>query len=129
MNLGLRYDLQSAPSQDLGQNSYFDTALGKWVVSTYKNGQINLTTQQVAQSAYNEFQNYIVTASQAGLPNNLQTESKKNFAPRVGMAFRPFDNDKTVIRAAYGIFYLLQRGNPAVSNGIVNIPFIQDQFS
>lgn len=129
VNVGLRYDLQSAPSQDLGQNSIFDQALGKWVVSTYKNGQINLTTQQVAQSAYNEFAGDIVTTKQAGFNNNIQTESKKNLAPRVGFAYRPFNNDKTVIRAAYGIFYLLQRGNPAVSNGIVNIPFIQDQFS
>ena len=129
LNLGLRYDLQNAPSQDLGQNSLFDQALGKWVVSTYKNGQINLTTQQVAQSAYDEFAPYIITTKQAGFDNNIQTESKKNFAPRVGFAYRPFNNDKTVIRSAYGIFYLLQRGNPAVSNGIVNIPFIQDQFS
>ena len=128
VNLGLRYDLQNAPSQDLGQNSYFDTTLGKWVVSTYKNGQINLTTQQVAQSAYNAYSSYIITAKQAGIDNNLQTESKKNFAPRIGLAYRPFGNDSTAIRAGYGIFYLLQRGNPAVSNGIVNLPFIVDQF-
>ncbi len=128
VNLGLRYDLQNAPSQDLGQNSYFDVSRGKWVVSTYKNGQINLTTQQVAQTAYDTFKSYIITTKEAGIDNNIQTESKKSFAPRIGLAYRPFGNDSTVVRAGYGIFYLLQRGNPAVSNGIVNVPFIVDQF-
>jgi hypothetical protein len=126
LNLGLRYDLALAPVQDLAQNSYFDITTGKFIVSTYKNGLPNLSTQQVAQTAYDQYSSDIVTPKQAGISNNLQTISKKDFAPRIGFAYRPFDNDTTVIRGAYGVFYTLMPGNPTVSQAIINVPFIED---
>ncbi len=127
LNLGLRYDLASPDTQDLGQNSVFDINRGQWIVSTYKNGQINLATQQVAQDAYDAYGADMITAKQAGLDNNLQTMSKKTFSPRVGFAFRPFSDDKTVVRAGYGVFFTLSPGNPTVSQSIINLPFIVDE--
>jgi Carboxypeptidase regulatory-like domain len=127
LNLGLRWDLASADKQDFAQNSIFDISSGRWIVSTYKNDQINLVTQQVAQDAYNAYSQYIVTAKQANLSNNLQTMSKKTFSPRIGFAFRPFNNDRTVVRAGYGVFFTLSPGNPTVSQSIINLPFIVDE--
>lgn len=128
VNVGLRYELNEAIEQDLAQNSYFDLNRGKWIVSTLPNGNINLTTQQVSSLAYSIWKDSIITAKEAGLDNNLQTPSRKQFAPRIGFAYRPFADGKTVVRAGYGIFYLLGRGNQSVSNGIVNLPFILDEF-
>jgi len=39
-----------------------------------------------------------------GLEKGIQTD-KNNFQPRIGMAFDPWNDGKTVIRASYGIFF------------------------
>ena len=45
----------------------------------------------------------ILTAAQAGIPVGLRNSSKTDFAPRIGFAWRIFDN-KTVLRGGYGRF-------------------------
>ena len=46
----------------------------------------------------------ILTAAQAGIPESLRYSQKTDFAPRIGFAWRPFANEKTVIRGGYGVF-------------------------
>ena len=45
-----------------------------------------------------------------------------NFAPRIGFAFDPFGNGRTSVRAGYGIFYSVIRGQ-ALNNLSSNEPF------
>jgi hypothetical protein len=40
-----------------------------------------------------------------GKPGPLNDPSQRQFAPRVGLAWRPFGGVNTVVRAGYGIFY------------------------
>ena len=126
VNVGLRYELNMQPTAMLGQSARFNFESGKWEVSTFK-GQINTVSQQVAQFAFPRFQSLIVKATDVGLPNKLLYNRYNDFAPRLGLAWRPFGDNKTVLRAGAGLFYLLTSGNNAVSAPIINVPFIVDE--
>ena len=52
----------------------------------------------------------VVSNTQAGLPAGLRTAPKTRFEPRFGFAYRPFDNDRTVVRGGAGYFNITTSG-------------------
>ena len=61
----------------------------------------------------------IETASQAGLPQGLRDWNWRDFDPRVSIAYRPFNNNKTVIRAGFGIYTMTTLGPMSFNSGII----------
>ena len=66
----------------------------------------------------------INVAGQTGQATHVFNNDENNFGPRLGIAYQPYGSDKTVIHAAYGIFY----NSPAIGNGAdlslgLNVPF------
>jgi hypothetical protein len=114
LDLGIRYELHPVAINTDGYNSIFDVATGKIVVP---NGSLSKVSALLPQ-------NYVgvETASQAGLPNSLLFTDRNNFAPRIGVAWRPFGNN-TVFRAGFGIFYDIV---PETSSSN-SIPYVIDQ--
>ncbi|HEY1947342.1 MAG TPA: TonB-dependent receptor [Bryobacteraceae bacterium] len=67
----------------------------------------------------------IERASQLGLGNGLRAFYKKNFQPRIGIAYRPFNNNKTVFRAGFGIFTMTSLGQLSFNTTNINQGIVQ----
>jgi hypothetical protein len=66
----------------------------------------------------------ILTAAQAGLPQTLRYTYRNDFGPRIGFAWRPDHNDKTVIRGGWGRFIESPLGFSLVSGWAVHASFV-----
>jgi hypothetical protein len=114
LNMGLRYEYSPWLEGYKGQVGTFDPTQSKPIIIAGRSATPDLTAQPAAQQAYNIFGQYIQTSSTAHLPYNITYTDKRQFAPRVGLAFSA--DSKTVIRSGFGIFY-----EPEGTSGRVNL--------
>ena len=96
LDIGVRYELHPSATNMDGYNSAFDIKTGKIVIP---DGSMSKVSTLLPLSYVG-----IETASSIGLPNSLIFTDKNNFAPRLGVAWRPW-GENTVFRAGFGIFY------------------------
>jgi hypothetical protein len=100
VNLGLRYEIP--PNYHSIDNSGWNVSFANggsldWVSKNFVNS-VEQTAAAQGLTVYAPFLNCCV-------PNTLVPIDKKDFAPRLGIAWRPFNTDRFVVRAGYGIFY------------------------
>ena len=121
LNLGLRYmSMQTLPSEENGQLSNFVPSLGQIVYSNASS--VPNISALLAQAGLT---NYYVPASAVGYPSALIHTNNNRFSPRIGFALRPFHDDRTVIRAGYGIFYTGIRLSVIRTNLTGQFPFAE----
>lgn len=91
INAGLRYDFNQKPFEDMNRVDWLDPNIA--------GGGLYVANQSLITSGIGSTL-YAYGGQRFPGPKQLLT-----FAPRLGFAFRPSNNDKTVVRAGYGIFY------------------------
>ena len=96
LNAGLRWEYFGRFTEKYSRDANFILSLGE--VAVPSGGRQYFLPQFVGNPL-------IATASSVGLNASLLHPDLNNFAPRFGLAYQPFDSGKTVIRAAYGVFY------------------------
>jgi Carboxypeptidase regulatory-like domain/TonB dependent receptor len=128
LSYGLRWQILPGFREDGGNLANFDPRTNSIVVP---DALANYLAQQNIQGSNLAFQqsfnacnlmvttlpctNY-VTASADGLPQSLRQTYKGNFQPRVSVAYRPFNDTKTVVRAGFGIYTMTNLGPLSFNN-------------
>jgi hypothetical protein len=128
LSYGLRWQILPGFQEDGGNLANFDQNTNSIVVP---NNLAAYLTQQGIQSSNVAFQESFnacnlnittlpctkyVTASQDGLPQSLRHTYMGNFQPRVSVAYRPFNDTKTVLRAGFGIYTMTNLGPLSFNN-------------
>lgn len=90
-NLGLRYDIEQAPVESQNLTAAFVPGRQSTVVPSAPLG--------------------VLFPGDTGIPRGIAQTPKTHFSPRLGMAWDPFGDGKTAVRAAAGIFYGSVSGN------------------
>jgi Carboxypeptidase regulatory-like domain/TonB dependent receptor len=128
LSYGLRWQVLPGFQEDGGNLANFDQRNNSIVVPDALAGYLtsqNITPSNVAfQQSFNACNLNVttlpctkyVTASQDGLPQSLRNTYKGNFQPRVSIAYRPFSDTKTVVRAGFGIFTMTNLGPLSFNN-------------
>lgn len=133
INYGLRYELHPPFDDETNQLTNFDrfTKGGRVVVQNQKG------LDQVATSFRVDIGNTpILLAKDAGLPETLRRTDRNDFNPRFGFAYRPFNDNRTVVRGGVGVYTITVLGSvlyslagiatsnaPVFSNSVTNGQF------
>ncbi|HEY8561627.1 MAG TPA: carboxypeptidase regulatory-like domain-containing protein [Pyrinomonadaceae bacterium] len=121
LNLGLRWERDGDWRERDNRFAYFDPATGQLVYPEGLPDELK-TILNAFRAANVNNPNAFTFRLDGG--NVMRPAQNKQFAPRVGFAFRPFNDNKTVIRGAYGVFW----GQP-IANVYLNQAFTPPPFS
>lgn len=129
LNLGLRHEFNPQPTEDRNRIASFDLASGRPIAASGEDGRIDSDANAFFSEAELEYLG-VVSGQSLGLPaRSLRDSRYKSFAPRIGFAYDLFGNGRTVLRGAYGMFYMLIGGN-FTSHTIDSVPFFRaESFS
>ena len=105
LNLGLRFELDLPPYETRGVLGTFDPALYQPRMEVDASGSPVGPPIGGFVQAGNVIPQYDVANVPDVAKRVLTSVDPNNFAPRVGLAYSPFDSGRLVMRGGYGIFY------------------------
>jgi hypothetical protein len=128
LGYGLRWQILPGFHEDGGNLANFDQRNNSIVVPDELSSYLSKNNLQSSNLAFQQSFNACnlgytalactnyVTANEDKLPQSLRNSYKGNFQPRVSLAYRPFNDTKTVIRAGFGIYTMTNLGPLSFNN-------------
>jgi hypothetical protein len=119
LNYGIRYMYQSPWKVRDNRVSFLDLKTSKMALPEDSN---TVSTPPLAVASLMNSYPYETTQT-AGWPSSYYIGDKNNFGPRFGFAYRPFDDNRTVVRGAWGVYYNFIPGFVGAHENIFNPPW------
>ena len=131
VNFGLRWELLPPFDETIGDLASFDPQINSVLIpNRFLQTIANNTDLQTQYTGFLESFNAcslpgrnkslacsnVETASQAGVTQGLRKLYLRDFDPRISVAFRPFRDNKSVVRAGFGIFTMTTLGPMSWNN-------------
>jgi len=129
LNLGLRYELHPPIRETNYNTATFDPGYTGSVNGQLVHGAIVVANTRALGFESADLVNAIaptpvLTAAQAGIPATLRYTDKTDWGPRLGFAWRPLGNDKTVLRGGWGRFIETPLGFSLVSGWAAHASYL-----
>ena len=129
-NLGLRYELHPAVKEQHGNTAFFQPGYhGAGTDGSPVDGAVIVPNARSLSYTSADFAGAIaptpiMTAAQAHIPEGLHFTDYTDWGPRLGLAWRPFGNDKTVFRGGWGRFIETPLGFSLVAGWAVHASYV-----
>jgi hypothetical protein len=129
LNLGLRYELHPPIRETNYNTAVFQPTYSATIGGQAVSGAVVVPNAQAESFESTQFAQAIaptpiLTAAQAGIPESLRYTDKTDWGPRLGFAWRPLGNDRTVLRGGWGRFIETPLGFSLVSGWAVHASYL-----
>ncbi|MCI0622797.1 MAG: TonB-dependent receptor [Acidobacteria bacterium] len=119
---GVRYMYQSPWAVRDNIQTHFDFERNKLVLPQ-ESDTPTFPAAGASRALFDAYLPYMTTTKAIGAPLRYIQPDKNNWGPRAGFAFRPFSDNKTVLRGGYGVYYAFNPAGLGTLNETVTPPW------